>query len=93
MEGQFPEHAKLHNTYTGHAVVGIMVDRLGAPLDFMVLKFTEKSFADEAMHVMQHSDFSPVSIKGLDVPGRLEVTSKFDLKYAIRLFCLILEQS
>ena len=78
-EIEYPHRARFDRVSEGSAAVGVMVDDEGNATDFVAIRYTHPSFAEEMIDVIRKEQFTPKKIKGVAVPGRFYVVRKFAL--------------
>jgi hypothetical protein len=78
-EIEYPHRARFDRVSEGRAAIGVMVDAEGNATDFVAIRYTHPSFAEEMIEAIRKEQFTPRKIKGVAVPGRFYVVRKFAL--------------
>jgi TonB family protein len=78
-ETVFPTRARHDGVFEGRAVVGVMLDREGRVTDALVLKYSNRAFADELLAVVRPERFTPRRVHGMPVSGRYALGHRFYL--------------
>jgi outer membrane biosynthesis protein TonB len=78
-EIEFPHRARFDRVSEGRAAIGVMVDAEGNATDFVAIRYTHPSFAEEMIDAIRKEQFNPRKIKGVAVPGRFYVVRTFAL--------------
>jgi TonB family protein len=77
IEAQFPLSLDTMTTARGEASVLINVDARGRLVDWLVISYTQKAFADEAVRVLKEWSFEPARREGEPIAIRSTVTFTF----------------
>ena len=77
IEPQFPLSLNTMTTARGEASVLITVDAKGKLVDWLILSYTQKAFADEAVRVLKEWSFEPARRDGEPIAIRSTVTFTF----------------
>lgn len=80
VEAQFPNALALSPITEGEARVVINVDADGKLADWLVMGYTHKSFADEAVTVLKAWRYTPAMDRGQPVGVRMELKFSFEAK-------------
>lgn len=75
----FPARARHEGIFDGRAVVGVMLAADGRSTDILLLKYSKRYFGDELLMVVRNERFTPRRIRGVAVPGRLNIGHKFQV--------------
>lgn len=79
-EPQFPAALSLSRLSEGEARVVIHVDAAGQLADWLVVSYTDKAFADEAVEALKRWRYTPAAVAGEPVGIRTELEFKFQAK-------------
>ena len=74
----FPAAARGRTVMQGIARVAVLVDESGKPMDFLITAHDHPSFGDALLDELKHRTFRPAMLKGTAIPGRTEVSYRFE---------------
>ncbi len=77
MHVAFPGRAVYEGVPEGNATVGVMLDREGKPVDFLLLRYTESFFGDALLEQARKQQYAPRRLLGVAVPGTFNFTYYF----------------
>jgi TonB family protein len=77
MHVAFPGRAAYEGVPEGNATVGVMLDREGKPVDFLLLRYTEVFFGEALLEQARHQQYAPRRLLGVAVPGTFNFTYYF----------------
>ncbi|MEJ1972095.1 MAG: energy transducer TonB [Lacunisphaera sp.] len=75
---QYPGHAFYEGVSTGTATVGVMLDRRGKPVDFLLIRYTKDYFGKALLQEARRREFTPRYVRDVAIPGPFIFTYLFE---------------
>ncbi|HEX2861015.1 MAG TPA: energy transducer TonB [Lacunisphaera sp.] len=75
---QFPGTAVFEGVATGRATVGVMLDRSGHPVDFLLIRYTKPYFGQALLEEAKDQQYTPKRLKGVAIPGPFTFSYHFE---------------